>query len=133
MTVTTVPRAWRRRSPTTAVATPPTAIGAYLVQATVTAPGYLGGASVTQTIANTVSAGGSGGGPYPALGALSCGPGVFATGLRVAVDGSPTNDAFGYINYAVTSASLLCGPAETAKFGGGTTPNCESRRATPAT
>ena len=31
--------------------------------------------------------------------------------------------SFGYINYAVTSASLLCGPAETAKFGGGTTPN----------
>ena len=123
VTVTTVPPGLATSVTYNGSATPPTAIGAYLVQATITAPGYIGSASVTQTIANTLSAGGPGGGPYPALGALSCGPGVFATGMRVAVNGSPTNDAFGFIGYAVTSASLLCGPAESAKFGGGTTPN----------
>jgi hypothetical protein len=101
--------------------TEPTAIGAYAVVATVTEPGYTGSASATLKIASTLAAGGGGGGPYERY----CGPGVFANGFRAAVTGSP-NEAFGGINYALTSGQLLCGDGNhPAKFGGGTTPNSD--------
>ena len=103
----------------------PSAIGAYSVQAIVSQNGYAGSAGATLAIASTPAAGGPGGGPYPASGALSCGPGVFATGLRAAITGPP-NEAFGYIDYALTSGQLLCGDSiHPAKFGGGTTPNAD--------
>ncbi len=44
--------------------TVPSAIGAYLVQARITHPGYGGAGSVIKTIASTLSGGGPGGGPY---------------------------------------------------------------------
>jgi hypothetical protein len=103
----------------------PSAIGAYDVVASVTAPGYIGGATAVQTVASTPAAGGPGGGAYPPTGALSCGPGVFANGLRAAITGPP-NEAFGYIDYALTSGQLLCSNGvHPVKFGGGTTPNAD--------
>ena len=104
--------------------TVPTAIGAYNVVATANAP-YTGSATATQTIASTLAAGGPGGGAYPPTGALSCGPGVFANGLRAAVDGG-VNSGFGFVGYALTSGQLLCGDSNhPVKFGGGTTPNAD--------
>ena len=50
----------------------PAAIGSYYTLAKVTAPGFSGSASVNVTIANTLTAGGPGGGPY---GPRSCSPG----------------------------------------------------------
>ncbi|MEZ5421235.1 MAG: LamG-like jellyroll fold domain-containing protein, partial [Vicinamibacterales bacterium] len=103
----------------------PSAIGAYGVQAIVSQNGYAGSAGATLAIASTPAAGGPGGGPYPASGALSCGPGIYAIGLRAAVTGPP-NEAFGNIDYALTSGQLLCGDANhPVKFGGGTTPNAD--------
>ena len=105
--------------------TPPTAIGAYNVVATVTAPGYAGSATAVKIIASTPAAGGSGGGAYPPTGALGCGPGVFANGVRAAVTGSPNED-FGDINYALTSGQLLCSNGvHPGQFGGTTTPNLD--------
>ena len=104
-------------SPTT-----PSAIGAYNVVASVTAPGYVGSGSAVKTIASTIAAGGPGGSAY---GPLSCGPGVFANGLRAAVDGG-VNDGFGFIGYALTTGQLLCSNSiHPVKFGGGTTPNAD--------
>ncbi len=77
-------------------ATVPSAIGAYLVSATVTTPGFTGGASAVKTIASTLSGGGSGGAPY---GPRSCGPGVFANGVR------PSTNSY----YGLLSNQLLCG------------------------
>jgi hypothetical protein len=91
--------------------TPPSAIGAYAIQATITQPGYTGVASATQTVASTLSGGGPGGAPY---GPLTCAPGVFANGFRV-----DTNE-----NYALTSANLLCASgSHPPQFGGGTSPD----------
>jgi hypothetical protein len=103
----------------------PTAIGAYNVVASVTAPGYIGGATGVQTVASTPAAGGPGGGAYPPTGALSCGPGVFANGVRAAITGPP-NEGFGDINYALTSGQLLCSNGvHPGQFGGTTTPNSD--------
>jgi len=125
VTVTTVPAGLATSVTYSGNPAVPSAIGAYAVVATVTEPGYLGSALATKTIASTLSAGGPGGGPYPAVGALSCGPGVFANGLRAAIDGPP-NEIFVYINYALTSAQLLCSDTNhPLKFGGGTTPNAD--------
>jgi hypothetical protein len=88
-------------------ATVPSAIGAYLVEAVAVGPGYLGRGSLTQTIASTVSAGGFGGGPFPLAGALSCAPGVFATGIR----------ASNTVTYGLTSGQLVCASgADPARF-----------------
>ncbi|MEZ5418324.1 MAG: LamG-like jellyroll fold domain-containing protein [Vicinamibacterales bacterium] len=96
----------------------PSAIGAYGVQAIVSENGYQGAAGATMTIASTIAAGGPGGGPYPASGALSCSPGVFANGVRAATGSG--------IDYALTSGQLLCSDAvHPVKFGGGTTPNAD--------
>ncbi len=125
VTVTTVPVGLATSVTYNGSPTQPTAIGAYNVVANVTAPGYAGSATAVKVIASTLAAGGPGGGAYPASGALSCGPGVFANGLRAAVDGG-VNAGFGSIGYALTSGQLLCGDGNhPAKFGGGTTPNAD--------
>ena len=79
--------------------TAPSAIGAYFVQAIASQNGDAGAASVTHKIASTLPAGGNGGGPYPASGALGCGPGVFATGVR------PSTVPY----YGLLGHQLLCG------------------------
>ncbi len=84
----------------------PAAIGANLVVATVIEPGYTGSASAVQTIASTMSVGGSGGAPY---GPLSCGPGVFATGIR------PSTNSY----YGLLGAQLMCSDSiNPARFSG---------------
>jgi hypothetical protein len=108
--------------------TVPSAIGAYNVSATITEPGYTpANATATHVIASTARAGGQGGSGY---GPLSCGPGVFAKGFRVALNGPPNTPTplypWDYIEYALTSGQLLCSDANNpVKFGGGTTPNSD--------
>ena len=72
---------------------PPTAYGAYLVTATLNYP-YTGTATIIQTIASTLRAGGTGGGPVNSF----CEPEAFATGLRPS-----TNSYYGLLGY-----QLLC-------------------------
>ncbi len=98
VTVSTVPAGLPTLVTYNASITPPSAVGAYFVDAIAAGPGLLGRASVIQTIASTVSGGGSGGGPYPASGALSCAPGVAATGLLAS-----TTPAYG-----LTGVQLAC-------------------------
>jgi hypothetical protein len=87
-------------------ATVPSAIGANLVVATVDEPGYSGSRSVVQTIATTLSVGGSGGNPY---GLLSCSPGVYANGI------SPSTNGY----YGLLGAQLLCSDSNhPARFAG---------------
>ncbi len=76
----------------------PSAIGAYLTKAIVLPNGLAGAASVTHKIASTLPAGGDGGGPYPASGALSCAPGVLANGIQASTNGF----------YGLTGAQLTC-------------------------
>ncbi len=87
----------------------PSAIGAYLVSATITDPGYTPAAtSAIHKIASTLAAGGNGGTPY----ARYCGAGVFANGFGV----SPPNNS-------LWSAQLLCSDAaHPATFGNTDTP-----------
>ncbi len=73
--------------------TAPSAIGAYLVQATVTTPGYTGTASAVKLIASTPAGGGPGGGPI----VRSC-TGGFATGFG-------TNN---FSSYGLLNAQLEC-------------------------
>ena len=79
--------------------TAPSAIGAYFVQGIALPNGYAGAASVIHKIASTLPAGGNGGAPYPASGALGCGPGVVANGVRPSTNGY----------YGLVGVQLLCG------------------------
>ncbi len=98
VSVTTVPPGLATAVTYNGSPTAPSAIGAYTVVAIAAGPGYLGRASVNETIASTVSAGGPGGGPFPASGALSCAPGVFARGVR----------ASNTFLYGLGSGQLIC-------------------------
>lgn len=75
-------------------ATPPSQIGAYLVEATVTQPGSTGFASAPSTIASTLSVGGPGGLPYSA----QCESGGTATSIW------PYDNPF----YGLLGAELRC-------------------------
>ncbi|MCC6988194.1 MAG: hypothetical protein IT181_04310, partial [Acidobacteria bacterium] len=99
VTVTTTPAGLATAVTYTASPAPPSAVGAYLVQATVTEPAYIGAAAAVQTIASTFSVGGKGGGPFPLSGALGCQPGVFATGMR------PSTTPY----YGLLGTQVLCG------------------------
>ena len=100
VTVTTVPAGLPTLVTYNGSTTVPSAVGAYFVDATAAGPGLLWRTSVIETIASTVSGGGSGGGPYPASGALSCAPGVPATGLLAS-----TNPEYGLTGVQLTCAS----------------------------
>jgi hypothetical protein len=108
VTVTTLPTGLATAVTYNGSATVPSAIGAYLAQATVASPGYLGSAAATFKIASTLAAGGGGGGPYERY----CGPAVFATGIGV----SPSNES-------LWNARLLCNDGNhPANFGNTDTP-----------
>ncbi len=65
--------------------------------------------------------GGTGG---SAFGPYFCPGGTTAVGFRVATNDTPVNDPWGGINYALTTAEVLCSDgSSTAKFGGTTIPN----------
>ncbi len=107
VTVTTAPPGLATAVTYNGSPTVPSAIGAYTVEALAAGPAHLGRGSVNETIASTVSAGGAGGGPFPLSGALSCAPGVFASGVRV------SNTA----RYGLTSGQLTCASgADPARF-----------------